>query len=61
MQSLLLKTMRIAVTGLGAGAAFGIGNMLAMRYIAPVIESKLPSRTSEPQPQDTPVPGYARP
>jgi hypothetical protein len=61
MQSLLMKTVRIAVLSVVAGAAGAIGNMLAMRYIAPVIESKLPSRVSEEQ--DTPprapsAPGY---
>lgn len=59
MQSLLNKTLRIALVAFVAGIA-GAGNAVGTRYVTPLIESKLPSRVSRESEQDTPpVPGTA--
>lgn len=60
MQSLLNKTLRIALVAFVAGIAGAAGNAVGTRYVTPLIESKLPSRVSRESEQDTPpVPGTA--
>lgn len=50
---LLSKTLRIALVAFVAGVASAAGNVVGMRYVAPLVESRLPSRTSErDEPQD---------